>query len=36
MKISENFTLEELTKSQTAKRLGIDNTPDARTVGESC
>jgi hypothetical protein len=27
MKISENFTLAELTKSQTAKRLGIDNTP---------
>ena len=27
MKLSENFTLAELTKSQTAKRLGIDNTP---------
>ena len=27
MKLSDNFTLAELTKSQTAKRLGIDNTP---------
>jgi len=28
MNLSKNFTLAELTKSQTAKRLGIDNTPD--------
>ena len=27
MKLSENFTLSEFTKSQTALRLGIDNTP---------
>ena len=28
MKLSENFTLDELTKSQEAIRLGIDNTPN--------
>ena len=27
MKLTENFSLEELTKSQTAVRKGIDNTP---------
>lgn len=27
-KISNNFTLEELTHSSTAKRLGLDNTPN--------
>ena len=27
MKLSENFSLEELTKSQTATRKGIDNSP---------
>jgi len=27
MKLSENFTLAEFTKSQTAIRMGIDNTP---------
>lgn len=27
MKLSDNFTLEELIKSATAQRLGIDNTP---------
>ena len=27
MKLSENFSLLELTKSQTAERKGIDNTP---------
>lgn len=27
MKLTENFTLEELTASNTAARLGIDNTP---------
>ena len=29
MKLSENFSLQELTKSQTAERKGIDNTPSA-------
>ena len=29
MKLSENFSLIELTKSQTAERKGIDNTPSA-------
>ena len=28
MKLSNNFTLAELTKSSTAERLGIDNTPN--------
>jgi len=28
MKLSENFTLAELTKSSTATRLGIDNSPN--------
>jgi len=28
MKITKNFTLEEFTRSQTATRYGIDNTPD--------
>jgi len=27
MKLSENFTLDELTRSTTADRLGLDNTP---------
>jgi zinc D-Ala-D-Ala carboxypeptidase len=27
MRLSKNFTLSELTRSNTAKRLGIDNTP---------
>lgn len=27
MKFTEHFTLEELTRSTTAKRLNIDNTP---------
>lgn len=27
MKLSENFTLDELTRSSTADRLGLDNTP---------
>ena len=30
MKLSPNFTLEELTQSETAARLGIDNTPDKK------
>ena len=29
MRLSKNFSLEELTKSQTATRKGIDNTPSA-------
>ena len=29
MKLTENFSLSELTKSQTAERKGIDNTPSA-------
>jgi hypothetical protein len=29
MKISEHFTLEEFTFSETAARLGLDNTPNA-------
>jgi zinc D-Ala-D-Ala carboxypeptidase len=34
MKLSENFTLDELTKSQEAIRLGIpNNTPDDEQVG---
>jgi zinc D-Ala-D-Ala carboxypeptidase len=28
MKLTPNFTLEELTSSETAVRLGLDNTPD--------
>lgn len=30
--LSENFTLAECIKSQTAERLGIDNTPDEATI----
>jgi len=32
MNLSANFTLKELTKSDTAIRLGIDNTPDDATI----
>ena len=32
MKLSEHFTLEEMTFSQTAIRKGIDNTPDAVVI----
>lgn len=32
MNLSEHFTLSEAIKSQTAERLGIDNTPDAQTI----
>ncbi len=28
MRLSENFTMAEFTKSQTAERRGIDNTPE--------
>ena len=30
--LSENFTVEELTRSTTAEQLGIDNTPDADSL----
>lgn len=30
MKLSPNFTLKELTHSETAERLGLDNTPDEK------
>jgi len=30
--LSSNFTLDELTNSQTAARLGIDNTPDSKAI----
>lgn len=32
MKLSQNFSLSELTKSETAIRKGIDNTPDAKAL----
>jgi len=32
MNLSANFTLKELTKSDTATRLGIDNTPDEAVI----
>jgi uncharacterized protein YcbK (DUF882 family) len=32
MKLSENFTLEELTRSEVAERKGLDNTPNAVEV----
>lgn len=32
MKLSRNFSLEEFTKSQTAIRLGIDNTPSDEEI----
>jgi len=32
MRLSEHFTLEELTRSQTAARLGINNTPDPQYI----
>ena len=32
MNLSPNFTLEEMVFSQTAKRLGLDNTPNSETV----
>lgn len=32
MQLSENFTLEEMTRSQTALRQGIDNTPTATQI----
>ena len=39
MRLSKNFTMAEFTKSQTAERQGIDNTPegdhlDAITMAE--
>lgn len=32
MKISKNFTLEELTRSNTALRMSIDNTPSKEHI----
>ena len=32
MQLSKNFTLSELTKSQTALRLGIDNSPSSQQI----
>lgn len=32
-RLTPNFTLEELTHSSTAARLGIDNTPPAQVIG---
>ena len=32
MRLSRNFTLSELTRSQTATRRGIDNTPDDEQI----
>lgn len=32
MKLSNNFTLAELSNSSTAKRLGIDNTPNEQAI----
>jgi len=32
MKLSQNFSLAELTKSQTAERRGITNVPDADAI----
>jgi Peptidase M15 len=33
MQLTANFTLEEFTRSTTADRLGIDNTPNATEIG---
>ena len=35
MKLSENFTLEELIRSNTAERMGIDNVPKDEKVVEN-
>jgi len=32
MKLTKNLTLQEATKSNTATRLGIDNTPNQATI----
>jgi zinc D-Ala-D-Ala carboxypeptidase len=32
MRLSKNFTLSEMTKSQSAERLDIDNTPDQHVI----
>ncbi len=34
MNITDNFTLEELVYSQTAERLGIDNTPSQEVISK--
>ena len=35
MKLSKNFALSEITHSNTAKRLGIDNTPSEKHLANS-
>ena len=35
MRLSKNFTLQEYTKSQTATRMGIDNTPGDEHLGKA-
>jgi len=32
MQLSKNFSLAEFTRSETALRKGLDNTPDAETI----
>ena len=32
MKLSQHFSLEEMTKSQTGSRKGIDNTPGEKEI----
>ena len=34
MKLTENFTLKEMTNSSTAERNGIDNTPDSGVISK--
>ena len=39
MQLSKHFTLKEMTKSMTAQRKGIDNTPGAgeiKSLGDLC
>ena len=39
MQLSKHFTLKEMTKSMTAQRRGIDNTPGAgeiKSLGDLC
>jgi hypothetical protein len=36
VRLSEHFTLRELTRSQTASRLGLDNTPNREQVDALC
>ena len=39
MKLSKHFTLSEMTRSMTAQRKGIDNTPgsgEIKSLGDLC